>query len=275
MTDNKQAIKVAILDLYNGTANKAIGGFEKILEQYRLLKNVELAWEVFDVRKSNQLPDTSFDIYISSGGPGNPYSEAEEWDKNYFKLVDELFEHNASPEKPKKHVLFVCHSFQLMCRQYKLGEVSLRNISSFGVVKVDFVHGGNEDVMFKGLSDPFYAVDSRSWQVINPDIDAFKKMGASLLAIERDRGDDLPRGLMAIRFSDYFIATQFHPEVAPDIMQIRLLMDDNKRDVIAEYGEGGYRLMLDEVYDEGKLMHAYNTIIPNFLNEAINHARGI
>lgn len=266
----KPTIKIAILDLYNGIANKAIGGFEKILQQYRARHHVDLVWQVFDVRKSNHLPDTSFDIYISSGGPGNPFSQDEEWDKSYFKLINKLFAHNASLSKSKKHVLFVCHSFQLLCRQYGLGEVSLRNIPSFGVVEVDFVNDGNEDVVFNGVSDPFYVVDSRSWQVTNLDLDAFQKMGAGLLAIERDRGNGLPRALMAIRFDDYFVATQFHPEVEPDVMQLRLQMDDNKQDVINEYGEEGYQRMLDELYEEQKLIHTYKTIIPNFLNEAIN-----
>jgi GMP synthase-like glutamine amidotransferase len=207
----QEEVKVAILDLYNGIENQGISGFDEILKRFKAKHNINITWEVFDVRRLNKLPDTGFDIYISSGGPGSPFSEDEEWDKNYFKLIDLLEVYNASEQRPKKHCFFVCHSFQLMCRRYNLGEVSLRSSPSFGVLPVYFFNDGQTDSVFKGLADPFYAVDSRSWQVVNPDMDQFEKTGAKILAIEKERSHvDLPRALMAIRFNDYFIATQFH-----------------------------------------------------------------
>ncbi|OKS89480.1 type 1 glutamine amidotransferase [Mucilaginibacter polytrichastri] len=265
-------IKIAILDLYNGTANHAIESFEKIVQQYKVKHNLNFSLQVFNVRAANELPGADFDIYISSGGPGNPFSSKEEWDKNYFKLIDELAAHNAADRGAKKHMLFVCHSFQLMCRRFQLGEVSLRNMPSFGVLPVDVVNGGENDSLFKGMSNPFYAVDSRSWQVVAPDMEAFDKLGAEILAIEQERtNDNLPRALMAIRFNKYFIGTQFHPEFGPEVMNDRLLMEDNKRDVVNEWGEVGYRAMLSELNDGDKLTLTFNTMISNFLDEAILH----
>ena len=83
---DKQQIKVAILDLYDGIANQGMRGFNEILNRYKTQHNIDLTWQVFNTRQKNELPDTSFDLYISSGGPGNPLSQDEEWDKNYFKL---------------------------------------------------------------------------------------------------------------------------------------------------------------------------------------------
>ncbi|WCT12794.1 type 1 glutamine amidotransferase [Mucilaginibacter jinjuensis] len=259
-------IKIAILDLYNGIANQAINSFEQILEKYRTKHKLNLNWQIFKVREANELPDLNFDAYLSSGGPGNPFSGAEEWDKNYFKLIDGIEAYNNSNQKPKKHVLFICHSFQLLCRRYKLGEVLLRNIPSFGIVPVELLE---DDDLLKNLSNPFYAVDSRSWQVVNPDMKVFEKIGAKILAIERERSDHLPRALMAIRLNDYFVATQFHPEMSPEIMGKRLLMDDNKQQVIDEFGEEGYQQMLEELNDADKLWLTFNTIMSNFLDRAI------
>jgi GMP synthase-like glutamine amidotransferase len=266
----EQQIKIAILDLYNGIANQAIKSFEQILKKYGAKHGLNLSWQVFKVREANELPGTDFDAYISSGGPGNPFSEEEDWDKNYFKLIDELEEYNNSNQQPKKHVLFVCHSFQLLCRRYQLGEVSLRNMPSFGVMPVDLVQDVKADPLFKNMPNPFYAVDSRSWQVINPDMDAFEKIGAKLLAMERVRPDNLPRALMAIRLNDYFVATQFHPEMSPDVMKARLLMDDNKQQVVDEVGQDGYREMFEQLDDTDRLCHTFETIIPNFLDDLLS-----
>ena len=268
MTD-KQEIKVAVLDLYDGIANQGMRGFNEILKRYKAVHNLNLTWQVFDVRKNNEIPDLSFDAYISSGGPGSPLSENEEWDKNYLNLIDRIETYNASNNGPKKHVLFVCHSFQLMCRKHNLGEISLRRSPSFGILPVHFVNGGKHDVAMQGLQEPFYAVDSRSWQVVEPNMANFEKIGATILAIEKERLHvDLPRALMAIRFNDYFVGTQFHPEADPVGMLAYLMTDEKKHQVIDEHGEDKYHEMLERLEDPDKILHTQSTLIPNFLNEA-------
>src|ERR1700759_1373489 len=105
---DRQNIRVAVLDLYNGIENEGMRGFREILERYRDKNSLNLTYEVFDVRKKVEVPDTSFDIYISSGGPGDPLeSEGSEWEKKYFKLVDALEDHNLSNTSQKKYGFFV------------------------------------------------------------------------------------------------------------------------------------------------------------------------
>jgi hypothetical protein len=83
MKTDKQPVKVAVLDLYNGVENEGMRGFREILDRYRGKNNLNLTYEVFDVRKKVEVPDTDFDIYICSGGPGDPLeSEGSEWEKN-------------------------------------------------------------------------------------------------------------------------------------------------------------------------------------------------
>src|SRR5476651_430171 len=125
MPQTNQQIKVAILDLYNGVSNEGMRGFQEILQRYKAAKNIDLSFQIFDVRGKGELPGIEFDIYISSGGPGSPLSEDEAWDKNYFKLIDNLEDHNLSNTSKKKYGFFVCYSFQLMCRKYRLGDINL------------------------------------------------------------------------------------------------------------------------------------------------------
>jgi GMP synthase-like glutamine amidotransferase len=271
LTD-KPEIKVAILDLYDGIPNEGMRGFQDILKRYRAKHQLNLNFEIFDVRKKCQVPEyNDFDIYIVSGGPGNPLdTEGTEWEKKYFNLIDDLEDHNLSNHPQKKHAFFVCHSFQLMCRKYGLGDINLRRSPSFGVLPVHQTKAGLADQVFEGLADPFYAVDSRSWQVINPNEKRFVELGMQLLAIEKERPHvDLPRAMMAIRFNEYFISTQFHPEADAIGMQAYLSKEEKKNEVVSEHGLDKYNEMLERLEDPDKIMHTQNTVIPNFLDQAV------
>jgi GMP synthase-like glutamine amidotransferase len=271
MNTDKPEVRVAILDLYEGVANEGMRGFRDILDRYRVQHNLDLSYHIFDVRRKGQVPDTSFDVYISSGGPGSPLdSEGTEWEKKYFRLIDKLEAHNKSDDLQKKHVFFVCHSFQLMCRKYGLGDINLRRSPSFGILPVHITEAGRNDGIFEGLTDPFYTVDSRSWQVINPNRERFKELGMEVLALEKERPYvDLPRAIMAIRFNEYFFATQFHPEADAYGIKTLLLREDKKDEVINEHGENKYKEMLERLDDPDKIASTQKTIIPNFLDEAI------
>jgi GMP synthase-like glutamine amidotransferase len=271
LTD-KPEIKVAILDLYDGIPNEGMRGFQDILKRYRVKHQLNLNFEIFDVRKKCQVPEyNDFDIYIVSGGPGNPLdTEGTEWEKKYFNLIDDLEDHNLSNHPQKKHAFFVCHSFQLMCRKYGLGDINLRRSPSFGVLPVNQTKAGLVDPIFEGLADPFYSVDSRSWQVINPNEKRFVELGMQLLAIEKERPHvDLPRAMMAIRFNEYFISTQFHPEADAIGMQAYLSKEEKKNEVVSEHGLDKYNEMLERLEDPDKIMHTQNTVIPNFLDQAV------
>jgi GMP synthase-like glutamine amidotransferase len=267
----KQKIKVAILDLYNGIENEGMRGFREILDRYKQKHDLDLTYQTFDVRKNCEAPGTDFNIYISSGGPGSPLdTEGTEWEKKYWHLIDQLEKHNQSDNPQKKYGFFVCHSFQLMCRRYNLGHIGLRKSPSFGILPVHETKAGKHDAVFEGLDDPFYAVDSRSWQVIHPNEKQFTELGMQLLAIEKMRPYvDLPRAMMAIRFSDYFIGTQFHPEADAAGMKTLLLKPEKKKEVIDEHGHDKYNEMLERLDDPDKIMLTQNTMIPNFLDEAI------
>ena len=268
---DKQPVKVAILDLYDGTPNEGMRGFREILQRYKVENDLDLSFEVFDIRRKGEIPGTEFDIYISSGGPGSPLeSEGTEWEKKYFRLIDQLEDHNLSNLSQKKYGFFVCHAFQLMCRKYQLGDVNMRRSASFGVLPMHQTSAGLNEPVFEGLADPFYSVDSRLWQVINPNEKRLVDLGMQLTAIEKERPHvDLPRAMMAIRFNDYFFATQFHPEADAIGVKTLLLQEEKKKEVVDEHGLDKYNEMLEGLADLDKITHTQNTLIPNFLDQAI------
>ncbi len=267
------SLKIAILDLYDGHPNQGMRCIQDIIITFSQTHHTAITYQIFKVRDQNELPDTSFDVYISSGGPGSPVdSEGTEWENNFFKLMDDLEAINNDPAaSDKKYVFFICHSFQLMCRKYKLGNVTKRNSTSFGIFPIHKTTEGQFEEIFSGLEDPFYTVDSRDWQVIQPNEENFEAMGAKILAIEKERPHvDLERCIMSIRFSEYFFGTQFHPEADPIGMKEHLQNEEKKKIVIEAHGEEKYYEMMHFLEHPEKLERTQSQILPAFLHQAIN-----
>ncbi|ANI88040.1 GMP synthase [Arachidicoccus ginsenosidimutans] len=269
---NEQGTRIAVLDMNNGFKNQGLRCILEILKKYEAEKDTPFHVVVFDVRQKDEVPDTSFDVYISSGGPGSPFDEEGWlWEQKFFALINRLYNHNLTAnDEHKKHVFFICHSFQLACRFFKAGKVCKRKSTSFGVFPIHKTHEGLSEPLFKSLSNPFYGVDSRDYQVIEPNLERLNTMGASILAIEKERPHvPLERAMMAIRFSPEMIGTQFHPEADAMSMREHLLQDINKERVINEHGEEKYYDMLDKLEDEDKILLTQKIILPAFLDEAL------
>ena len=260
-------IRIAILDMYDGEPNQGMRCIIDIINRFNHL----VSFTIFDVRGRSELPDIKkYDIYISTGGPGNPLNGDGYWDLRYYEFIDALTEWNNS-NVVKKHVLFICHSFQMACKHFGLAEITKRQQTSFGVMKVHKTPEGQRDPLFEGLDDPFYAVDSRDYQVVQPKLGMFAKKGATIISLEKIRDHvDYERAIMAVRFSEYFVGTQFHPEADP-ISYIANLKNKERREyIIAMKGKQKFRDMLEDLLDEDKIYKTNETIIPNFLRIAIN-----
>ena len=261
------AIRIAILDMYNGEANQGMRCIIDIINRFNHL----VSFKIFDVRGKSELPEIKkYDIYISTGGPGNPLEGDGNWDLKYYAFIDALSEWNKE-NTVKKHMLFICHSFQMACKHFGLAEVTQRRQTSFGVMKVHKTTEGMNDPIYEGLPDPFYAVDSRDYQVVQPKLGMFKKKGATIISLEKIRDHvQYERAIMAVRFSEYFVGTQFHPEADP-ISYIANLKNKERREKIIEMkGKSKFRDMLEDLLDEDKIYKTNETIIPNFLRIAIN-----
>ena len=127
-----------------------------------------------------------------------------------------------------------------------------------------------EAVLFSGLSNPFYAVDNREYQVVHPDVIKMSCCGAKLLAIEKERLHvPLERAVMAIRFNEEMIGTQFHPEADREGMLKYLHGSEKKEMVIRNYGEEKWLSMIEQLNDPEKIEKTYSTLLPHFLQSSL------
>lgn len=271
--DSNKKIKVAVIDMNNGAANQGMRGIIEILGKYQQDHDVEFSLEIFDLRQKGELPGLEHHLYISTGGPGSPYDgEGEDWENSYFELLESLYQHNLNADQEKKYVFLICHSFQLACRKFGLGNVTERKSNAFGIFPISLTEEGEQEPYFHGLTNPFYSVDSRDWQVIEPDEKAFEAFGARILALEKERPNiDLERCIMAIRFSDEILGTQFHPEADPTGMRMHLLRDDKKKSIIENHGEEKYYDMLDSLEHPERISLTQSVILPNFITKVISN----
>jgi homoserine O-succinyltransferase len=268
----KKTVRVAILDMYEGVPNQGMRCIREILNQFGELHNIDMSWDEFEIRLEKNTPDLSYDIYISTGGPGSPIdSEGSEWEEKYFAWLSEVQNWNKNKSNTqKKHVFFICHSFQLLCRHYNLATVCKRKSTSFGVFPIHLMQDSKNEVIFEGLNNPFYSVDSRDYQSIEPNHSLLRKMGSTILAIEKDRPHvPLERAIMAIRFNEYMIGTQFHPEADAMGMSMYLQTEEKKKTVIENHGLAKWQSMIEQLGDPEKIMWTYSHVIPNFLMAAL------
>ena len=190
--------------------------------------------------------------------------------RSYFSWLNSVENWNRDEQKhDKKFVFLICHSFQLVCRHYQVGNISKRKSTAFGVFPVHVTLDGQKDPVFSGLRDPFYVVDSRDYQVTLPDWDKLKMIGASILCIEKYRPHvPYAQALMGVRFNPYMIGTQFHPEADAIGMSMYLQTEEKKQIVIDQHGGDKWQSMIDQLGDPDKIMWTYAHVLPNFLSVA-------
>lgn len=265
-------IRIAILDLYEGQTNQGMRCLRQTIREWSLAHNEVVEVDEFEVRIKHEVPDLSYQIYISSGGPGSPVdSIGSGWESAYFGWLQSVEDWNsASNYEHKKHIFLICHSFEIVCREYGLAIVNRRKSNSFGVFPVHLTEASKKESVFTGLQDPFYVVDSRDWQVVQPNDKKIEDLGAEILCIEKERPHvPYERAIMAIRFNEYMIGTQFHPEADPGGMSMLLQTEEKKKSVIENHGLEKWQSMIDGLKDPHKISSTYNHILPNFLNLAV------
>jgi hypothetical protein len=274
----KQPISIAILDLYEGAPNEGMRCIRALVKAIKSEEEKEIISTEFEIRLQHDIPTLDHDIYISSGGPGSPIeSEGLAWDNSYMEWISSIEKWNQDPSnKRKKYVFFICHSFQLACRYFKIGNVKKRKSTALGVFPIHMVENGKKESVFNGLNDPFYGVDSRDYQVIEVEIKKPVNVDFNILCIEKERPHvPLERAVMGIRFNPYMIGTQFHPEADAQGMSMYLQQEDKKNTVIVNHGYEKWKSMIEHLNDPDKISQTNSLILPNFMRNAISEITNI
>lgn len=265
-----QKARLAILDLYDGTPNQGMRCIKAIVEQFA----AGVDYQVFDVRGRAEVPGLDFDIYIATGGPGSPHEGDGRWDRLFFDWIDAVWEWNQGPDHRRKHVFFICHSFQMAVRHFGLCRVTRRKSQSFGTFICHMTDAGARDPLFDGLPNPFYIADFRDWQCVQPQVERFDRMGAEILALEKIRPHvPLERAVMAIRFSPEIFGTQFHPEADPEGMLEHFMDPERRRMVLEKHSEEKYLRMIKHLNDPDKIGLTHQLVLPLFIRRALRATR--
>ncbi|MFZ1282380.1 MAG: hypothetical protein WAR59_16195, partial [Ignavibacteriaceae bacterium] len=77
--------------------------------------------------------------------------------------------------------------------------------------------------------------------------------------------------ITAVRISNEIVGTQFHPEADPESMLYHFKQDERKNFLINRYNEERYFEMIGFLEDKDKIKLTRKTVIPNFINNAINN----
>ncbi len=258
-------MRIAVLDMNNGEPNLGLKSITDLLDQRFSYAD----YQVFDVRQHRQVPDLNYDIYISSGGPGHPMDGSAQWGPAYFDLCDALRHHNEVHED-KKHVFFICHSFQIACAHYGIGKISRRPRPSFGLFPARQTEEGFKDPIFRELPNPFCIADFRRYQVLKPNFDRLEAINGEILAIEHEaRLPHTSSALMAFRIGECIYGAQFHPEAYPEGMLRHITEADRREQIIEDHGATVYEAMMVQLRDPTKLTLTYEKVLPEFLKSAI------
>ncbi len=261
-------MKLAIIDMYNGEPNQGMRCIREIIEEHPH----SFDSQVFDVRKKHEIPYfNDFDVYIFTGGPGNPLEGKDVWVKPFYQLIEDLWQFNLEVEdEQKKHVFFICHSFQMASHYFNIGKISKRKSYSFGTFPVYKTADGEQDDFFEALPNPFYIADFRAYQLVEANEAKLEEMGVKILFREKIRPHiPLERAIMGVRFSKEILGMQFHPEADPDGMTLYFQEEERRANVIEQYGLEKYKAMIRHLQEEDKIPLTHRTILPEFLNRAV------
>ena len=258
----KAPIKIAILDMYDGQPNMGRACIDNIVDHWGASKKLPIVKDTFEVRTHGHLPDSNYDIYIATGGPGSPTDTIDEpWDKEFTFWLEQMLNLD-------KHVFLICHSFQIACRHFNIGNVCLRKSKQIGILPVHVTHENH--FIFEGLQDTFHALESRLYQIIEPNDHVIEKMNAKIIALEKCRPSiPLERAIMALAFSKNMTGVQFHPEAETNELIHYFHREDIKQPIVENFGLKKWDTIIDALEHPSLIEDTYTKMIPNFLNNAI------
>ena len=121
------------------------------------------------------------------------------------------------------------------------------------------------------LNNPFYGADFRRYEVIFPDEKRLSELNSKVTALENpDLDIDDNRALMAVRFSNEWFGTQFHPEAHPDGMVHYLHRPEKKEMIVNQFGMNTYEEMMHNALHPDRLAHTRDLILPCFIKDAVD-----
>ncbi|HHB79383.1 MAG TPA: hypothetical protein ENK85_09145 [Saprospiraceae bacterium] len=258
-------MKIAILDLYNQEPNTGIRAIKELIRAH----HPEHLFQIFEIRQQDQWPKISdWDVFISSGGPGDPTESETIWPAKWKHFFQQLMEYNEQ-QTPQKPAFLICYSFQLFCHHFNLGVASRRYKPSYGSYPCLLSPYGKKDIIFGQLPATFQIADFRSYQITLPNTKNLKKLEAKILAMEKERPSiNKAQALMAAQFTPYMYGTQFHPEANGDKVKESFKLEEEK--LTKFLGNKTYQKAVEKLENVAGINQTQATVLPRFLDFAMS-----
>lgn len=271
-------LRLCLVDMNNGVANQATRCFRRIFDAFSVQARaanpgLEVQFRHVQPRNLGELPDTSFDLVMSSGGPGSPFDGYEDgWCTGYRKFLDSVVEANLRDPIRSTSLFVVCHSFEITVTHFAIAEMTKRDNTKFGVMPCYMTSEGERSDLFKPFGDRLFVWEHRSWQAVNLDAKKLAGNGGELWAMESRPGGNIDKGPghLAFKFAPGIVGTQFHPEADNPGVMAWINRPEHAADLKDAYGNALYERMIKTLKDPSRLARTFALLLPGWLARRFN-----
>jgi GMP synthase-like glutamine amidotransferase len=222
-------------------------------------------------RSTTDLIPRTCELYIASGGPGSPDDACNAaWAEDFGSRLDGVIDSAQRGGSGHQALFAICYSFELVVRHFGFARVAKRPMRKFGVAPVYPTFEGRHHPLFSAFGDRLFALEYRSWEVVDLDETRLRQLGGTLLARESRDGASEGRGLLAFDVASGIEAVQFHPEADPCGVLHWITQQAWAATLEATYGRLAYAKMLRAIRDPLRLPHTYAKMLPGWLMRHFN-----
>ena len=258
-------LRICLVDMNNGVANQATRCFRRILEGFErrvAAANPGLSCRVNHVQPRNlgELPDTTYDLVLSSGGPGAPTDGFDDpWGVGYRNFLDDVVRANLAAPHTATKLLVVCHSFELAVLHFAVAEMRKRATLKFGVMPAYLTPSGQTVDFLRPFGYRLFAWEHRNWEAVNSNAGRLKELGGAVLAMESHAKGVVNTGeaILGLHFAPGVDGTQFHPEADKSGVLAWIEKPEHASAVEGAYGRALYDRMLKSLGNPERLARTF------------------
>lgn len=271
-------VRIALVDMNNGVANQATRCFRRLVDGFQRrvrVQNptVEFTFHHLQPRNLGEVPDGSYDLVLSSGGPGAPLDGFDDtWGKGYRRFLDGVAEANAKDPVRSTKALLICHSFELAVLHFGVAEMRLRPTTKFGVMPAYLTDDGQLLDYLGPFGYRLFTFEHRNWEAVNLDAAKLARLGGKVLAHEAHAASVVNQGdaILGLRFAGGLDGLQFHPEADKPGVMAWVEKPEHQERLRDAYGDDLFGKMVRTLADPTRLARTFALLIPSWLTYRFN-----
>ena len=266
-------LRLALCDMNNGVANQATRCFRRICTSFQSTvraanPGIETTLDHLQPRNLGEVPDTRYDLVLSSGGPGAPSDGFDDtWGQGYRAFLDQVRSANEHRPDDSTKALLVCHSFELAVLHFEVAAMRRRATTKFGVMPAYITKVGQEKPWLSHFGYRLFTWEHRDWEAVDVHEDKLAAMGGHVLAHEAHADSVVNKGdaILGIHFAPGIDGVQFHPEADRHGVMTWIERPESRTRLVDAYGHDLYGKMVKSLSDPQRLARTFALLIPSWL----------